>query len=83
MLAQSKFSHKQLIGKSNNEKQEMLFKEFGINWNNLPQYRKSGHALVKVFDESVQRNKWQLVSAPSTREEIDIEIKKVLAPKET
>jgi len=42
MLAQSKFSHKELDGKSGNEKQEMLFSKFGINWNDVESRFKRG-----------------------------------------
>lgn len=84
MLAQSKFSHKQLNGKSNSEKQEMLFKEFGINWNNIPQCQKSGFACVirKVKINSngqeVERNKWQIIDGPCNRVEIEKEINQAL-----
>ena len=52
-LGQSKFSHKQLHGKSCNEIQDMLFNEHQINWNNLPTSLKRGCCCVK--DEN---NKW-------------------------
>jgi len=42
MAAQSKFSHKQLLNKNNEEMQEMLFKEYGINWNDYPDFFKRG-----------------------------------------
>lgn len=42
MLAQSKFSHKELDGKSGSQKQEMLFSKFGINWNNVEARFKRG-----------------------------------------
>lgn len=87
MLAQSKFSHKQLQGKSNTDKQEMLFKDFGINWSKIPQYQKSGFACVRRMTKinsngsEVERNKWQIIDGPCTRSEVDEEIKKALAPK--
>jgi len=41
MLAQSKFSHKELDGKTGEEKQEMLFSKFGINWNDIePRFKR-------------------------------------------
>lgn len=42
MLAQSKFSHKELDGKNGSEKQEMLFSKFGINWNDVESRFKRG-----------------------------------------
>jgi tRNA(His) 5'-end guanylyltransferase len=47
MLAQSRFSHKQLIGINCKQQQAMLLKEFSINWNDLPQERKTGFICVK------------------------------------
>jgi tRNA(His) guanylyltransferase len=47
MLAQSKFSHKELNGVSCNQKQEMLFQKFGINWNDLDQEQKTGCMCLK------------------------------------
>lgn len=65
MAASANFSHKSLEGKSSAEKQEMLFTEKGINWNDyLPKYKR-GTVIKKqpVFvegqnGEAVQRNKW-------------------------
>jgi tRNA(His) guanylyltransferase len=47
-VAQAKFSHKRLEGKSGDEKQEMLFQEFGINWNNFESGKKRGRFIEKV-----------------------------------
>jgi tRNA(His) 5'-end guanylyltransferase len=41
MAAQSYFPHKQLIGKTGSDKQEMLF-SVGINWNDYPAFFKRG-----------------------------------------
>lgn len=65
MAASANFSHKLLEGKSSDEKQEMLFTEKGINWNDyLPKYKR-GTVIKKqtIFvdgqnDEPVQRSKW-------------------------
>jgi tRNA(His) 5'-end guanylyltransferase len=65
MAASANFSHKLLEGKSSEEKQEMLFTEKGINWNDyLPKYKR-GTVIKKhlVFvegqnGETVQRSKW-------------------------
>ena len=47
MLGRSKFSHKQLNNKNNNEIQEMLWKEHNINWNDLPIHLKRGACIIK------------------------------------
>lgn len=70
-VGQANFSHKQLMGKSCNEIQDMLFKEKGINWNDLPTYCKRGSACYRVVSEeeiddprnpgnkiTVQRRRW-------------------------
>lgn len=49
-LAQAHFSHKQLHGVTNPQAQDMLFKEKGINWNDLPVPQKRGVCLVKDSD---------------------------------
>jgi tRNA(His) guanylyltransferase len=41
MAAQSYFSHKQLMGKTGSDKQEMLF-SVGVNWNDYPAFFKRG-----------------------------------------
>lgn len=46
-LGQSKFSHKQLQGKSCNEIQDMLFTEHQINWNDLQTSLKRGCCCVR------------------------------------
>ena len=42
MAARSMFSHKQLIGKSGNEMQEMMWQEHGVNFNDYPAFFKRG-----------------------------------------
>lgn len=42
MYASRYFSHSQLQGKSGAEKQEMLFSEYGFNWNNAPAWTRRG-----------------------------------------
>jgi tRNA(His) guanylyltransferase len=51
MLAQSKFSHKQLHKKSSAEMQEMLFSEHGINFNDLESGKKRGRYFRRVSIE--------------------------------
>lgn len=46
-LGRSKFSYKQMLNKSNDEVQDMLFKEYNINWNNIPTKWKRGYCLYK------------------------------------
>jgi tRNA(His) 5'-end guanylyltransferase len=46
-LAQSKFSHKELQGKSSSQMQDMLMEEFSINWNDLTIPQKRGTAVYK------------------------------------
>ncbi len=65
MAASAYFSHEELEGKSGNEKQDMLFKEKGINWNDyLPKYKRGviikRHPIEVVGPngETAIRNKW-------------------------
>ena len=64
LLGQAHFSYKQLQGKDQNDIQEMLFQEKGINWSKEPEWFKNGVALFKVpvevthNDVTVMRNKW-------------------------
>ena len=64
MAASAYFSHKELDGKSSDEKQEMLFTK-GINWNDYKPKYKRGSVIKKVQihidgpnGEDVLRNKW-------------------------
>lgn len=50
-LAQSKFSHKELQGLSCDKLQDKLFKERGINWNDLEIYKKRGTACYNRGEE--------------------------------
>jgi tRNA(His) 5'-end guanylyltransferase len=50
-LAQSKFSHKELHGKNSSQMQDMLMETFGINWNNLSNFEKTGTLVVKDKDD--------------------------------
>lgn len=52
MAAQSVYSHKQLLGKSCSEMQEMLFQR-GINWNDYPAFFKRGTYVQKRKRERV------------------------------
>ena len=70
-VGQANFSHKQLMGKSCNEIQDMLFKEKGVNWNDFPTDCRRGSACYRVVSEeeiddprnpgnkiTVQRKRW-------------------------
>lgn len=59
MAAQAYYSHGQLMNKTGNEKQEMLFQK-GINWNDYPSFFKRG--------TYIQRRR---VLIPFSKEEID------------
>jgi tRNA(His) 5'-end guanylyltransferase len=49
-LAQSMFSHKELHKKNSSQMQDMLMERFGINWNNLSNFEKTGTLVVKDED---------------------------------
>jgi tRNA(His) 5'-end guanylyltransferase len=53
MAASANFSHKSLEGKSSDEKQEMLFQEKGINWNDYETKFKRG-SIIKKFPIQVE-----------------------------
>ena len=59
MVAQSKFSHKELQGKSCDELQELLFQKHNINWNNLPIHLKRGSCCIRQQNiNNPKRNPW-------------------------
>jgi tRNA(His) 5'-end guanylyltransferase len=69
-VAQSLYSHKELHGKSNSDKQEMIFQK-GINWNDYSYREKRGGtftkskiAIHKTDDEQIIRKTWQPVETP-------------------
>lgn len=47
MVGRAYFSHKELEHKSCNDIQDMLFKNFNVNWNDYPAYLKRGSACIK------------------------------------
>lgn len=47
MVGQANFSHKELQNKSCNDIQDMLMTQKGINWNDLPTYKKRGSCVVR------------------------------------
>lgn len=85
MVAQAKFSPRQLHGKSANEMQEMLFTEHGINWNEYDPMLKRGTviypstqpATISYTDKrdnsthstTVDRRVWTIAGAPTFTKE--------------
>lgn len=70
MAASANFSHKLLEGKSGSDKQEMLFNEKGINWNDYKTKYKRGVVIKRVADidysgeaAAVRRN-WVALETP-------------------
>lgn len=57
MAAQSVYSHKQLLGKSQKEMQELLFQK-GINWNDYPATFKRGQGIFRT------ETGWVVVEVP-------------------
>ena len=51
MAAHCHFSHKELLGKSTKERQEMLFQK-GVNWNDYPDFFKRGTYVQSYHQES-------------------------------
>lgn len=47
MLGQAYFSHKELHRKNTNQIQDMLMVQKGINWNDLPTYKKRGSCCIR------------------------------------
>ena len=66
-LAQTLFSHKELHGKNDKEKQEMMFQKSGINWNDYDPKLKRGRMIIKETYEKepdVIRTRWVSVAPP-------------------
>lgn len=70
MVAQSLYSHKELMRKNTDDLQEMIFQK-GVNWNNYPTRCKRGFCIVKKptpvrtvidmnkgIEEQIVRNRW-------------------------
>jgi tRNA(His) 5'-end guanylyltransferase len=55
MAAQSLYSHKELNGKSSDDKQEMMFQK-GVNWNDYPTRFKRGAAIYKIETKTLAKD---------------------------
>ncbi|MFH1603339.1 MAG: tRNA(His) guanylyltransferase Thg1 family protein [Pseudomonadota bacterium] len=53
-LAQVNFSPKRLLGVNTSQMQEMLFTEYGLNWNDLPSDQKRGRTVI------YSEERWQI-----------------------
>ncbi len=64
-VAQSLYTHKELNGKSSDQKQELIFQK-GINWNDYPSRCKRGRMIVKeIFEKSgAIRSRWVAQDVP-------------------
>lgn len=64
-VAQSLYPHKELLNKSSDQKQEMIFQK-GTNWNDYAPRYKRGRVIVKeaVETEKGLRTKWKMVEPP-------------------
>lgn len=64
MVAQSYFSHKELHKLNGKQKQDKLFLEKNINWNDLPVWQKRGACIIKQYVDKevngniIQRSQW-------------------------
>lgn len=62
MVGRAYFKHKELMNKSTEMVQEMLYESYGINWNDYSSDEKRGSACYKVAyidkESGVERNKW-------------------------
>lgn len=60
MVGQANFSHKELLGKSCNQIQDMLMEQKNVNWNDYPTYQKRGSCCIKenYETENGMRTRW-------------------------
>ncbi len=61
MVAQSLYSHKELMGKNTSEQQDLIWKK-NINWDKLPIRQKRGSFIMRVPGDI--RNPWGIVDPP-------------------
>ena len=60
MLGQTYFTSEELHGKNNNEIQDMLFTQKGINFNDMPTEFKRGICVRKVLRPGNLRAQWEI-----------------------
>lgn len=72
-VAQSLYSHKELEGKSSDDKQEMIFQK-GTNWNNYSSRKKRGGLIVReeYEKEGAVRSRWVSIETPIFTQEREI-----------
>lgn len=71
MVSQSLFPHSELMNKSSNTMQEMIFQKTGQNWANYPESDKNGRMIIKETykqpytdgNGNTQRSKWTSIPA--------------------
>lgn len=75
MLARTLYSHKELIGKSNSELQELCFQK-GTNWNSCPTTQKRGRCIIKTksLKEGKNPKTGEIFEAERTEWTVDNEI---------
>lgn len=87
MAASAHFEHERLHGLTGNERQELLFAEAGVNWNDYPVWARRGAVMTRVRERnsvtftdgrtqeqataSVARDRWQVLGAPRFTAEPD------------
>lgn len=83
LAGQAYFSHKQLMHRTCNQIQDMLFKEKGINWNDYPGVFKRGACCVRVAEEGDTRPHWEIdLNIPIFKGEGREYIEKLILPEE-
>lgn len=58
-LAQTTFSRKELVGLNQNQLQEKLWQEKGLNWSACPDAQKRGSCILRTFDGEEVRQRWK------------------------
>ena len=76
MVGQANFSHKELQNKSCNDIQDMLMIQKGINWNDLPIYKKRGSCCVKTEENITENNSVEKMKFGEDRKKTIIDIER-------
>ena len=82
-LAQTTFSRKELVGLNQNQLQEKLWQEKGLNWSACPDAQKRGSCILRTFDGEGVRRRWKAdLHIPVTGTmSIDLCIQRIMAVK--